>query len=285
VQAITLGTGSPLPDPNRAGPATLVRAGGLDLLFDCGRGVLMRLSAVPVGVGGLATVFLTHLHSDHVSDLNDLITTHWITSMAPTTLRVVGPEGTQAFVDRTLAVMRDDIGYRVGHHEDLTWEPMVEVTEIPERDPADADGGSTVVFEQGDVRVLAAPTDHRPVHPTVGYRVESEGRSVVLAGDTKPCAGLDALCAGADLYIQTVVRRSAIEALPLPRLLDVLDYHSDLAEAAATATRAAVGALVLTHPVPAPPPGSDLAAEWVAEAAEGFAGTVLLAEDLQVFDA
>ena len=33
-----LGTGSPLPDPNRAGPATLVQAGGTNLLVDAGRG-------------------------------------------------------------------------------------------------------------------------------------------------------------------------------------------------------------------------------------------------------
>ena len=285
MQAITLGTGSPLPDPNRAGPASLVRAGGVDLLFDCGRGVLMRMAAVPVGIGGMAAVFLTHLHSDHVADLSDLITTQWISSFGPTPMRVFGPEGTQSYVDRTLAMMADDVGYRVGHHADLTWEPIVEVTEIPMRDPHDPSSTAEVVFEQGDVRVLAAPTDHRPVHPTVGFRVEHDGRSVVIAGDTKPCAGLDVLCVGADLYVQTVIRRSAIEAIPLPRLQDVLDYHSDLAEAADTATRAGVGTLVLTHPVPAPPPGSELADEWVAEAAEGFSGTVLIAEDLQVFEA
>lgn len=285
MQAITLGTGSPLPDPNRAGPSSLVRAGGLDLLFDCGRGVLMRMAAVPVGIGGVAGVFLTHLHSDHVADLSDLITTQWISSFSPTPMRVFGPEGTQSYVDRTLALMSDDVGYRVGHHADLTWEPIIEVTEIPTRDPLDPSSAAEVVFEQDGVRVLAAPTDHRPVHPTVGFRVEHDGRSVVIAGDTKPCAGLDALCAGADLYVQTVIRRSAIEAIPLPRLLDVLDYHSDLAEAAATATRGGVGTLVLTHPVPAPAPGSDAAEEWVAETSEGFTGHVLIAEDLQVFEA
>ena len=165
----------------------------------------MRMAAVPVGVAGLTGVFLTHLHSDHVTDLSDLITTQWIGSFAPAPLRVYGPEGTRAFVERSLALMSDDIGYRVGHHEDLTWEPSVEVVEVPHRDLADPE--PQVVLEQDDVRILAAPTDHRPVHPTVGYRIEHDGRSVVIAGDTKPCAGLDALCAGADLYIQTVVRR------------------------------------------------------------------------------
>src|SRR5664279_4855676 len=66
MKVITLGTGSPLPDPNRAGPATLVRAGGRDLLFDCGRGVLMRAAAAGTGPIGFDTVLLTHLHSDHV---------------------------------------------------------------------------------------------------------------------------------------------------------------------------------------------------------------------------
>jgi ribonuclease Z len=274
MQIITLGTGSPLPDPDRAGPATLVRAGGLNLLFDCGRGVLMRAAAVPVGPSGFTTVFLTHLHSDHVSDLNDVITMQWAMSMAPAPLRIVGPVGTATFVERTLTMLRDDIGYRVAHHDDLTWEPMVEVTEV-------TDG---VVFEQDGVRVLAEPTDHRPVHPTVGYRVEADGAAVAIAGDTKPCDGLDRLCAGVDLYVQTVVRRSAIEAFPVPRLVDVLDYHSDLAEAAATATRNGVGTLVLTHPVPAPPVGSALAAEWVDETRAGFTGDVVLAHDLQAFE-
>jgi ribonuclease Z len=275
MQVITLGTGCPLPDPDRAGPATLVRAAGRNLLFDCGRAVLMRAAAVPVGPGGFNAVFLTHLHSDHVSDLNDVITMQWAMSMVAAPLRIVGPIGTATFVERTLAMLRDDIGYRVTHHDDLTWEPIVEVTEV-------TDG---VVWDQDGIRVQAEPTDHRPVHPTVGYRIEAEGSTVAIAGDTKPCAGLDRLCADADIYVQTVVRRSAIEAFPVPRLLDVLDDHSDLAEAADTAARNRVVALGLTHPVPAPPVGREPEADWVAEPALEFAGEIVLAHDLQVFEA
>ena len=91
MQVVTLGTGSPIPDPHRAGPSTLVRAGGRDLLFDCGRGVLMRASAVGSGPAAFASVFLTHLHSDHVTDLNDVITTRWAMSFAPHPLTVFGP--------------------------------------------------------------------------------------------------------------------------------------------------------------------------------------------------
>jgi ribonuclease Z len=275
MQIVTLGTGSPLPDPDRAGPATLVRTAGLNLLFDCGRGVLMRAAAMGVGPGALSVVFLTHLHSDHVTDLNDVITMQWAMSFAPTPLRIIGPVGTADFVDRTLAMLREDISYRIAHHDDLHWQPMVEVTEV-------TDG---VVFEQDGVRVIAQPTDHRPVHPTVGYRVEADERVAVIAGDTNPCEGLDLLCVDADLYLQTTIRRAGVEAIPLPRLLDILDYHSSIEEAAETATRNHVRMLVMTHPVPAPPAGSEAEAEWVSDAmAAGFTGEVALARDLQVFE-
>ncbi len=269
----TLGTGSPLPDPNRAGAATLVQAGGHTLLVDCGRGVLMRLAAAGVGPGMLSAVLLTHLHSDHVTDFNDVVTTHWIGTFAPTPLRVIGPPGTRAFVDATLAMLGEDVGYRLAHHEDLSWRPVVEVTEVH-------DG---VALDEGGVRVVAAPTDHKPVHPTVGYRIEHDGAVAALAGDTVPCEGLDRLVAGADVYVQTVIRRSMVEAVPLPRLQDILDYHSDLQQAADTASRGGVGTLVLTHLVPAPPPGTE--DEWAAEAAEGFAGEVVVAADLTAVEA
>ena len=165
-----------------------------------------------------------------------------------------------------------DIGYRLAHHEDLTWRPDTRAAEV-------TDG---VVFEEGDVRVTAAPTDHAPVHPTVGYRVDDGDRSVVIAGDTVPCEGLDRLAAGADVLVHTVVRRDQIEALGVPRLLDVLDYHSAVGDAAATADRAGVGTLVLTHMVPPVQPGSEQ--EWIDQAAAVFGGTVVLAEDLTTVD-
>jgi ribonuclease Z len=45
LSVVLLGTGNPLPDPNRAGAATLVRAGERRFLVDAGRGVCMRLAA------------------------------------------------------------------------------------------------------------------------------------------------------------------------------------------------------------------------------------------------
>jgi len=272
MQVVTLGTGSPIPAPDRAGPSTLVRTSVGDLLFDAGRGVLLRAASQLSGAAAFRAVFLTHLHSDHTTDLNDVITTRWAMSFTPTPLTVIGPVGTAGLVAATESMLELDMGYRLAHHADLDWRPDTVATDVT--------GG--VVFEEGDVRVLAAPTDHAPVHPTVGYRVEDGGRSVVIAGDTVPCEGLDQLAAGADVLVHTVVRRDQIEALGLPRLLDVLDYHSSVPDAAATAERAGVATLVLTHMVPPVQPGAGQ--EWIDQAAGAFGGEVVLAEDLSTIE-
>lgn len=268
-----LGTGSPIPDPDRAGPATLVQAGGLHLLVDCGRGVLMRLAAAGLpSPAFLHAVLLTHLHSDHVTDLGDLITTRWVTSPVESALPLVGPPGTASLAARTLDALADDIGFRRAHHTDLGWDPGVEVTEV-------ADGPVELASLAGTgVSVTVAPTDHRPVTPTVGYRIEHEGRVVALGGDTVPCAGLDRLVAGADVYVQTVIRDDLIRAIPLSRLQDVCDYHSTVQDAARTAAAGGVRTLVLTHMVPAPAPGTEQ--EWVELARDHFDGEVLAPADL-----
>lgn len=269
MEVVTLGTGSPIPDPDRAGAATLVRAGGAILLFDCGRGVVMRAAAVGVVPPRLTLVLLTHLHSDHVNAFNDVVTTRWVMSPAESPLPVIGPPGTTRFVDATIAMLDADVEWRIEHHDDLSWAPSCEVREV-------TDG---VAWESGDgVCVIAAPTEHKPVHPTVGYRVEHEGKAVVVAGDTVPCDGLARLCEGADVYVQTVVRPDLVAQIPAPRLQDILDYHSSCEDAGRTAAAAGVTTLVLTHPVPPPAPGSD--DEWIAQAGAHFDGEIILAADL-----
>ena len=263
-----LGSGGPLPEPDRAGPGTLVAVGERRFLFDCGRGVVMRSVAAGTAPNQLTAVLLTHLHSDHVSAFGDVVTTRWIATFAPAPLAVIGPPGTATLVDDTLRLLAPDVGGRMEHHDDLPWEPECTVTEV--------DDG--VAYDDGEVRILAAPTDHRPVRPTVGYRLEAGGRAVVVAGDTVPCEGLDRLCEGADVYVQTVIRRDLIEAIPLPRLQDVLDYHSTVEDAAVTAARAGVGTLVLTHQVPPPQPGTE--DEWIGLATAHFDGEVLSGRDL-----
>jgi ribonuclease Z len=189
-------------------------------------------------------------------------------SVVPKTLRLFGPPRTREVMDGLGAMLGPDVEYRLAHHPDLTWQPQVEVVEAT----------PGVLFDEDGLRVIAARTDHRPVEPTLGYRVELDGKAVVLAGDTVPCAGLDELCQGADVYVQTVLRDDLVRMVPMQRFVDTIDYHSTVAQAAQTAARGGVGTLVLTHQIPTPAMGA--ANEWIAAAREHFAGDIVFGEDL-----
>ena len=274
MELIMTGTGSPLPDPNRSGPSQLVKVADRNFLIDCGRGCLMRLAAAGAPPITIERLLLTHLHSDHITDVNDLITTRWVQGFPAPPLPIVGPEGTENFIENTLKMLEPDIGYRIEHHSDLDSPPQLQASETT----------AGVVLEDEQVRITAAMTEHKPVHPTVGYRIEAEGSSIVLAGDTIPCAGLDELCSGADVYVQTVIRDDLIKQLPIKRLLDVLDYHSTVEDAARTAKKAGVKILVLNHCVPAPSTQEDID-QWIQIASEYFDGEIILPSDLETINA
>ncbi|MCP3912628.1 MAG: MBL fold metallo-hydrolase, partial [Actinomycetia bacterium] len=107
---VLTGTGSPLPDADRAGPSTLVKGGDTHLLVDAGRGVVMRMAGAGSLPMFLGAVLVTHLHSDHVCDLNDIVTTHWVMSQGNATLPIYGPVGTAQCVERQLHALEPDIG-------------------------------------------------------------------------------------------------------------------------------------------------------------------------------
>ncbi len=269
MDVVLLGTGTPLPAPDRAGPATLIRAGDRNLLVDCGRGALMRLAGAGIpNPALLEAVFITHLHSDHTCDFNEVLTMWWAAQPTDVPMRVVGPIGTRAWVDRTIAMMADDIRYRIDHHADLNWEPRCDVTEV-------ADG---VGYDVCGLRVVSAVEDHGPVKPALGFRFQTSGSSVVVAGDTVPCDGLDRLCRDADAYVQTVLRPDLVRAIPLPRIQEILSYHSSVEDAATTAKRNGVGTLVLTHMLPYCP--AEAETEWADEARAHFDGDVVIGPDL-----
>ncbi|MEM9650814.1 MAG: MBL fold metallo-hydrolase [Actinomycetota bacterium] len=273
---VLTGTGSPIPDPNRAGPSTLVKAGPeggqIHVLIDAGRGTVMRMAAAGSLPPFLAAVLITHLHSDHVCALNDVITTHWVMTQGNGTLAIFGPPGTAQFVERQLHALEPDVGYRIAHHKQLTEGPKVSVTEL---EPGDM---FTVGAGDGAIEVTTAATAHAPVHPTIGYRLTNGGASAAIVGDTIPCDGVDELAAGADAYVQTVIHRDLVKTIPNEMIQDILDYHSGIIDAAQTAERVMAKRLVLTHLVPAPPPGHY--DDWIARAAEHFAGEIVIGDDL-----
>ncbi|KRR23647.1 ribonuclease Z [Bradyrhizobium lablabi] len=268
MDVILLGTGTPMPHPDRAGPATLVKAGGSNILIDCGRAVVMRLAASGVGPQAISAVLITHMHSDHISDLNDVITTHWVMNPGPARLQVFGPPGIRGVVDATLAMLALDIGYRIAHHADLNAPPDVVVTEL----------SPGTGFSVSDCHVTAHATEHAPAAPSLGYRISHDGAVAAIAGDTIPCKGLDELCLGADVYVQATIRDDLVKRVPSRRLQDILDYHSTAEQAAQTAQRAGVKTLMLTHYVPPLQPGQE--EEWLIRMRPHFSGEIVLGNDL-----
>ncbi|MDB4103842.1 MBL fold metallo-hydrolase, partial [Acidimicrobiales bacterium] len=106
---VLTGTGSPLPDANRAGPSSLVKAGDTHILVDAGRGVVMRMAGAGSIPPLLAGVLITHLHSDHICDLNDVITMNWVMSQGNGTLKIYGPPGIAEFVKRQMYALELDV--------------------------------------------------------------------------------------------------------------------------------------------------------------------------------
>ena len=78
--------------------------------------------------------------------------------------------------------------------------------------------------------------------------------------------------------VHTVIRKDLVEQMPMQRIKDILDYHSSVEQAAATAARAGVGTLILTHYVPALVPGQE--DQWRSLAAAEFDGRVELGDDM-----
>ncbi len=273
MEIILTGTGSPLPDPNRAGPSTLVKAAETRILVDAGRGVVMRLAGASTMPNQLSAVLITHLHSDHICALGDVVTTQWVMSQGNASLSIHGPKGTAQYVNRVLASLEPDIGYRIAHHDMLRNGPIVEVTEH--------DGGD--YFTVGDVEIECAHTEHAPVAPTLGYRLAHREVVAAVAGDTIPCEGLTKLVEDADVYVQTVIRDDIVRSIPSAMLQDIVDYHSTVGQAGQTAAAGRVRTLVLTHMVP--PPNPDQYGEWQAIAAKHFDGEIVIGDDLTTINA
>jgi ribonuclease Z len=269
-----LGTGCPQAHPHRFGPATLVRAGGGSFLVDCGSGVTQRLLAAGGSGAQLDALLLTHLHSDHVVDLYQLIISSWHQGR-DRPQRIFGPAGTRAFAEATMEVWRTEREQRIAWERRPSTRALeLEVVELEEGTIWDADG----------VRISAFEVDHRPVAPAFGFRFEAEGCRMVLSGDTTVCANLVAWAKDADLLVhecfihkEMLARRGGRAD---PGLANVAAYHTLSSEVGKIARRAGARLLVLTHFVPVEFDRDALLCEVTAD----FAGPVVIGEDLLAID-
>ncbi len=282
------GTGSPLPDPSRAGPCLAVLAGDTPVIFDAGSGSMRKLARMGFPVGGTEHVFLTHLHSDHVDGLGELMLQAWIGGSRNEPLPVSGPAGTARLVAGFNEAYAVDATYRTAHHGQAIANP-------------DGFGGQPVelvlgegetlqtVFQSGEVIVKAFPVDHSPVEPAFGYRVDYKDRSVTISGDTVPVDALTEAAAGTDLLVHEALNKEMVDVLSqaakrngdaaLSKVFaDILDYHTSPADAARTAEAAGARMMVLTHIVPMLPTRM-LHGAFLGQAGALYDGRIVIARD------
>ena len=110
------GTGSPLPNPERAGPCTIVIAGEQIYVVDIGEGGARNLNLMALPASKIAGVFLTHFHSDHIDGLGPLMLFHWTQGASQAPLPIYGPPGVEAVVAGFNMAYATDHRYRIAHH-------------------------------------------------------------------------------------------------------------------------------------------------------------------------
>jgi ribonuclease Z len=275
-----LGTGTPIPNPDRFGPCTLVEAGNAKFLIDAGRGAVIRLAQLKVPLGRIDVQFLTHYHSDHTSGVPDVWLTGWLSSdfgRRTTPYRVIGPTGAKRLMENLERAYADDI--RIRHADEMF--PLsgiaTDVTEF------DSDG---VVHDKDGVKVIAFEVDHGDaIKPCYGYRFEYGGRVAVLSSDTRYNTNVIKYGAGADLLVHEVA--SARPALMKEAAVQrIIGHHTTPREAGRVFARTRPKLAVYTHLVligspQVPAPTID---DIVAETRETYSGPLVVGEDLMAFD-
>lgn len=286
LHVLLCGTGSPLPDPTRAGPCTVVIAGRHVFVVDAGEGGARNMALMGVPMGRIERLFLTHFHSDHIDGLGPMMLLRWTGASAHSPLPVAGPPGVEQVVSGFDAAYALDNGYRIAHHGPAVVPPEgAGAAALPFPLP----GAGRLVLSEDGVKVRAFTVDHGPVRPAVGYRFDYKGRSVVVSGDTAYSPVLVQAALGADLLVHEALQPKLLAAITkaleargqanTARITrDIVNYHATPEQAADAAHRAGVRALVLNHIVP-PLPMRFLGAAFLGDARAHFSGPITVGED------
>jgi len=275
-----LGTGTPIPRPDRFGPSTLIEAGDQKLLIDAGRGAAIRLYQLGVPIGRIDALLLTHFHSDHTSGIPDVWLTGWLEShfgTRKTPFRVIGPAGVRSLMNNLERAYAADTKIRIADEKLPLEGAALDITEF------DTDG---VIYERKGVKVIAFEVDHGDViKPCFGYRVECRGRSAVFSSDTRYNEYVVKYGTGADLLVHEVAI-AAPELMKDAYIQHIVAHHTTAREAGMVFTRAKPRLAAYTHLVflasdrIAAPSVNDL----IAETRKTYSGPLEVGEDLMQFE-
>ena len=264
-----LGTGSPRPSIDRYGPAVLVEVGGKKLLFDAGRGVVQRLRMLDVPISEIQQVFITHLHSDHISALDDVWLTGWIYQRKKP-LNVYGPDGIQSFVKNMQETYEFDANLR---HQHAGLDPNAGKMVATNIKPG-------VIFSENGVKVTAFLVDHKPVDPAYGFRIDFGKRSVVISGDTTYSQSLVDHALGIDLLVHEIIAIKNEILDKNPRLQKIERYHTDPEQLIKVLNAVKPRVAVMTHVIVVGISEDDV----VEQINNSYKGEIYMGEDLMSFE-
>jgi ribonuclease Z len=275
-----LGTGVPIPRPERFGPATLIEAGEHTILIDAGRGATIRMFQIGVPIGQIDALLLTHFHSDHTVGIPDLWLTGWLNGYfgaRQKPFHVIGPTGTTELMSHLEAAYSRDLEIRIEDEKLVRAHASITIEEF------EADG---IVYEAGDLRIAAFTVDHGvAIKPAYGYRIEYQDRVAVISGDTRYNENVVKFGTGVDLLIHEVAMAPP-ELCAEPHIQRVLNHHTTPQEAGLVFARAKPKLGVYTHlvmlasaSVPAPS-----IQDLIAQTRETYVGPLIVGEDLMSFE-
>lgn len=242
-------------------PACLAAiADGQFMLFDAGDGAVQTLGEMSLPFHQLQTVFLTHLHSDHMSGLGELMNGSWHSGRTDR-MTVYGPYGTMAMMDGWRTAYQADILYRsIGGNgvlqPALALANAVEIAATPE---------AKQVYQGKNITVSVFKVDHQPVFPAFGYILHYKNCKIVISGDTRVDASLTNNSKDADLLISEAVshplygsveaqlKTEKASAATIAFANQIFNYHADSWALAKMASASNVKQLVLTHLLPSIP--------------------------------
>jgi ribonuclease BN (tRNA processing enzyme) len=274
-QVVVLGTGTPIADPERSGPAVGVVVNDAAYLVDCGPGVVRRAAAAEkagikaLDVKNLKIVFITHLHSDHTVGYPDLIFTPWVLHRSEP-LMAYGPRGLRSMTNHIEKAWMKDVRVRTrGLEQANRTGYKVVVHEI-------APG---VIYRDQNVTVTVFAVKHGIWDQAFGYRFDTKDRRIVISGDTAPTDAVVRACDGCDVLLHEVYNPNRSELHEEHWREYFRTSHTSPQELGDIARRARPKLLVLYHQVLGELPEADL----VQQMQQQYSGNFVSARDLGVY--
>jgi ribonuclease Z len=283
------GSGSPLPDPTRAGPCVFVIAGKRVYVVDAGDGSTRKIALLGLSPGLIDAILLTHFHSDHIGGLGEMMLQRWGTASHQDPVPVIGPLGVETVVKGFNDAYALDKIYRVAHHGEAILPPSGAGGVARPFTLVDGSDQGQVVLERDGLTITAFAVNHAPVFPAAGYRFDYRGRSIVISGDTAPSQVLAKYARGADVLFHEGLQPAMVAVLhdaavrngrpgAAKILTDILSYHTTPEDAARIAQTAGVRYLMFYHTIP-PLPVAYLNAAFLGDAPKIFKGPISVGKD------